>query len=41
MESIFRDAVFAFQRGRPQGVVGVRVRGVMVVMAVVCPMAVV
>ena len=35
MESIFRDAVVALQRGRPQGMVGVGIRGVMVVMAVV------
>ena len=35
MDSIFRDAVVAFQRGRAQGMVSVGIRGVMVVMAVV------
>ena len=41
MESIFRDAVVAPQRGRPEGMVGVGIRGVVVVMAVVWSMAVV
>ena len=41
MESIFRRAVVALQRGRAQGMVGVGIRGVMVVMAVVRPMAVI
>ena len=35
MESIFRDPVIAFQRGRAQRMVGVGIRGVVVVMAVV------
>jgi hypothetical protein len=35
MESIFRDAVVALQRGRSQGMVGVGIRGVMVFMAVI------
>ena len=41
MESIFRNAFVALQRGRPQGVVGMGIRGVMVVMAVLRPVAVV
>ena len=41
MESIFRDAVVAFQRGRSQRVFGMGIRRVMVVMAVVWTMAVV
>ena len=35
MESIFRDAVAALQRGRPQRVIGMGIRRVMVLMAVV------
>ena len=35
MESIFRDPVIAFQRGRPKRMVGMGVRGVMVVVVVV------
>ena len=40
MDSIFRTVAGALQRGGPQGVIGMGIRGVMVVMAVVCPMAV-
>ena len=36
MESIFRDAVVPLQRGRSQGVVGMGIMRVMVLMAVVC-----
>jgi hypothetical protein len=35
MESIFRDAIVPPQRGRSQGMVGVGIRGMVVVMAVV------
>ena len=41
MESILRDPVIAFQRGRSKRMVGMGVRGVMVVMAVVRAMVVV
>ena len=41
MESIFRDPVIAFQRGRSKRMVRMGIRGVMVVMAVVRPMAVI
>ena len=41
MESIFRDPVIAFQRGRSKRMVGMGVRGVMVVVVVVRAMAVV
>tara|TARA_B100002051_G_C16334236_1_gene438451 strand:- start:79 stop:204 length:126 start_codon:yes stop_codon:yes gene_type:complete len=39
MESIFRDAVVALQCGRSQGMVGVGIRVVVVVMAVVWSLA--
>ena len=41
MESIFSCVAVAFQRGRSQRMVGVGVRGVVMVMAVIWPMAVV
>ena len=41
MDSIFRSVASALQRYRPKGVIGVGIRGVMVVMAVVRPMAVI
>ena len=41
MDSIFRSVAGALQRGGPQGVIGMGIRGVMVVMAVVCSMVVV
>ena len=40
MDSIFRSVASALQCYRPKGMVGMGIRGVMVVMAVVCPMAV-
>ena len=41
MESILRDPVIAFQRGRSKRMVGMGVRGVMVVVVVVRAMAVI